>query len=123
MQDGQMLWLLATMPDPESLLALEEKLRKTSERVTLIGWRCPERNLDIPAWMLFRASLACCHEPLRSFCISFLRRGGIEGLVFRSGRKVEARTPLLGGAATRIQLAENYGQGYGICMRTGDSGA
>ena len=111
-EDGERcIWLLADVPAPESMLALEETLRKTDESVTLLGWRCPERNLDFPAWLLFRACLMCCREPLRSYCRIFLRRGGIEGVVARCGRRVSARAPLLGGAATRIRLAKKDGPG------------
>ena len=120
---GQIYWLLANVPAHSALLTLEERLRTTCREVTLIGWRCPERNLDFPAWLLFRLCLACSREPLRGRCMSFLLEGGIEGVVARIGRQASAREPLLGGAATQIRLAEKAGPGYVVRVSADQSGS
>jgi|GEM_PF-5218746 len=89
---------VSRVPGQDTLAAIEAELAAAPEGFCLAAWRNPERNMDIPAVWLARLGLWIDGQGGR--LDFFLARGGIEGMLARIGRRVDARQPILGGAAT-----------------------
>ncbi|VZH35363.1 conserved protein of unknown function [Desulfovibrio sp. 86] len=86
-----------SLPQGEAFLSLA--LAAASE-VLVADFKCAERNLELPC-----AAAAAC---LRGLCgvrgTSFMRAGGLEGMVHRLELTVSERRTLLGGAAVLLRL-------------------
>ena len=86
-----------SLPQGEALLSLA----LTAAREVLVAdFKCAERNLELP----FAIAAACLRGLCGARSTSFMRAGGLEGMVHRLGPTVSARYPLLGGAAVLLRL-------------------
>ena len=86
-----------SQPQGEALLSLA----LTAAREVLVAdFKCAERNLELPCV----AAAACLREICGARSTSFMRAGGLEGMVHRLGLTVSERRPLLGGAAVLLRL-------------------
>ncbi|MDY0260499.1 MAG: hypothetical protein RBR41_12650 [Desulfovibrio sp.] len=86
-----------SQPQGEALLSLA----LTAAREVLVAdFKCAERNLELPCV----AAAACLREICGARSTSFMRAGGLEGMVHRLGLTVSERHPLLGGAAVLLRL-------------------
>jgi hypothetical protein len=86
-----------SQPQGEALLSLA----LTAAREVLVAdFKCAERNLELPCVV----AAACLRGLCGAWGTSFMRTGGLEGMVHRLGLTVSERRPLLGGAAVLLRL-------------------
>ncbi|ATD81358.1 MULTISPECIES: hypothetical protein [Desulfovibrio] len=86
--------------------AAEDLLRLASsaaDEVLVVDFKCAERNLELPAVALVNF-LPDLRRVART---AFLKTGGLEGLVFRTGLKIVERRTVLAGAAVMLRLRTN----------------
>lgn len=73
--------------------------------VLIVDFKCAERNLELPSAVL----AACLRGRGPAHASSFMRSGGLEGMVHRLQLKVSARHTLLGGAAVMLRISAQRG--------------
>ena len=86
-----------SQPQGEALLSLA---LAGAKEVLVADFKCAERNLELPCV----AAAACLRRLCGVWGTSFMRAGGLEGMVHRLGLTVSERHPLLGGAAVLLRL-------------------
>lgn len=86
-----------SLPQGEALLSLA---LAAAHELLVADFKCAERNLELPC----AAAAACLRGMCGARSTSFMRAGGLEGMVHRLGLTVSERHPLLGGAAVLLRL-------------------
>lgn len=86
-----------SLPQGEALLSLA---LDAAHEALVVDFKCAERNLELPCV----AAAACLRGMCGARSTSFMRSGGLEGMVHRLGLTALERRPLLGGAAVLLRL-------------------